>query len=53
MIYMIFHQGQVFYTNWFSIENHYQPGMVVADLCKHKYYRGTTEGWIDIEEDHL
>ena len=32
MKYLILHDGEAFYTDWFSVENNYIPGMVVFDL---------------------
>ena len=40
-----------FYSEWFTIENHYTKGMIVYNLQKHEYYSG--EEWKPIEEDHL
>ena len=45
---------EAFYTEWFDIENNFNPevGMIVFDLVKHKYLINSL-GWIDIQEDHL
>lgn len=45
---------EAFYTEWFDIENNFNPevGMIVFDLVKHKYLINNL-GWIDIQQDHL
>jgi len=45
---------QAFYTNWFDVENNFNPevGMMVFDLITHKYMVNSL-GWTDIKEDHL
>lgn len=50
--YIIIHQGQVFYTHWFTPDNNFVEGMIVIDLTNNEY---TTDGitWKEIEEDHL
>lgn len=52
MKYLITGFGEPFFTNWFSIENTYSPGMVVYDLSGAKYYDGSGE-WKEIEYDQL
>lgn len=44
--------GAPFYTDWFSVENNYSPGMVVFDLTNGLYYDGEDE-WKEIECDSL
>lgn len=41
-----------FYTNWFSMDNHYRPGMLVVNLRAHTW---TNDGknWRPADEDHL
>lgn len=51
MRYLITGTGEPFYTNWFSVENNYSPGMIVYDLSEDTYYDGDT--WKGIEYDHL
>lgn len=51
MRYLIIGAGEPFYTNWFSIENTYSPGMVVFDLAKDVYFDGVQ--WKEIEYDQL
>jgi hypothetical protein len=45
---------QAFYTNWFDVENNFNPdnGMVVFDLINHKYMVNKIS-WLHIKEDHL
>jgi hypothetical protein len=52
MNYLIYHNGESFYTNWFSVDNHYMAGMIVFDLWLDKF---TDNGvyWIQIKQDHL
>lgn len=52
MNYLILHNNEAFYTNWFEAENNYVEGMVVFNLLSDKY---TIDGinWIKIEEDSL
>lgn len=52
-----------FITQWFDIDNHYTPGMIVYDLEYFTYFCGlyswvselgiNQPRWIDIEQDHL
>ena len=50
--YLILHDGDAFYTEWFSLENNYLPGMVVFDLTRGVF---TSDGksWSEINIDHL
>lgn len=52
MNYLILHNGQAFYTNWYDKENNYADEMVVFNLLSHTF---TTDGenWQIIEEDSL
>lgn len=52
MRYLVYHNNESFFTNWFEEDNHYSPGMIVFDL---EYGKFTDDGktWKDIEEDHL
>lgn len=52
MRYLVTGSGVPFYTNWFSIENTYSPGMVVFDLVNNLYYEGTGI-WKKVECDRL
>jgi hypothetical protein len=52
MTYLIYYQGDSFYTNWFSIDNNYMAGMIVWNLIDHIVtYNGVD--WVDIKQDHL
>ena len=55
MRYLIIDKGQeceVFYTEWFTVDNYFAEGMIVIDLWEHKYMR--KKGiWIEIQYDHL
>lgn len=51
MRYLVTGSGEPFYTEWFSVENTYSPGMIVYDLAKDLYFDG--EQWKEIEFDHL
>ena len=52
MRYLIYKDGEAFYTKWYDYESHFIYGMVIFDLAKHTY---TTNGknWNSIEDDHL
>ena len=52
MKYLILHDGEAFYTDWFSVENNYIPGMVVFDLVADVF---TDDGnvWHQIGIDYL
>lgn len=43
--------SQIHFTEWFSVENIYSPGMIVYDLEKDLYFDG--EQWKKIKFDHL
>lgn len=53
MNYLVTIEGQSpFFTNWFTIENHYTEGMIVYDLINFTHcYDG--KNWINVETDHL
>ena len=51
MNYLIFYNGDAFYTNSFDIENNYVPGMIVFNLLKHEIFNG--DQWKKITQDHL
>lgn len=50
--FLVFHNGEAFFTPYFFTENHYLPGMVVFNLQMGLI---TTDGinWKDIAEYHL
>lgn len=52
MNYLILHEGNAFYTNYYDKENNYVEGMIVFNLLSHTY---TLDGdlWRDIDEDSL
>ncbi len=52
MTYLVFHNGEAFYTNWFDAENNFVKGMIIFNRDTHKF---STDGitWKQIEEDHL
>jgi hypothetical protein len=52
MQYLIIHNHEVFYTNWYSHENNFVLGMIVVDLYKNRF---TNDGktWQPVEEDSL
>lgn len=52
MRYLIYFDGNAFYTNWYDYENNYTDGLIVFDLETDKF---TSNGkdWEEIEEDHL
>ena len=52
MRYLIIDSGEVFYTDWFVIENHYKDGMIIIDLFTHQYMCEKNI-WIEIPEDCL
>jgi hypothetical protein len=52
MQYLIYHNGESFYTNWFDPENNFIDGMIVFDLVNH-LCMDDGEGWQTINEDHL
>jgi len=51
MRYLIIYAGKIWYTDWFTIENNWEPGMITVDLTNDCYYMGGK--WIEIEYDHL
>ena len=52
MNYLIYYQGESFYTNWFDSENNYITGMIVWNLLSHTVtYNG--KDWFEIKQDHL
>jgi hypothetical protein len=52
MNYLIFYNGEAFYTSWFDQKNNYMDGMVVFNLLTDSF---TTDGiiWEQIKQDHL
>lgn len=52
MNYLILHNNEAFYTNWYDKENNYVDGMVVFNLLSNEF---TTNGedWQPIIEDSL
>ena len=52
MNYLIIHNGEPFYTDWFMAENNFVQGMIVINLRQAEYtIDGTT--WIQIKQDNL
>lgn len=51
MKYIVINNNEVFYTDWFDIDNHYVDGMIVINRATDLYYNGYA--WFDIMEDHL
>ena len=49
--YIIYDGYDIWHTNWFNQENHYQEGMIVIDIYTGKWLNG--KKWQDIEEDYL
>lgn len=45
-------QGKPFFTEWFSLENNYIPGLIAINIISKEI---TTDGetWQKLEEDHL
>ena len=52
MNYLILHNGEAFYTNWYDKDNNYVSGMVVFNLLADTF---TIDGenWLEIQEDSL
>ena len=52
MNYVIYYQGESFYTNWFDPENNFMDGMIVFNILTDQF---TTDGknWKEIKQDHL